>query len=448
MMRARAGRCVSCVAEDPMMLKIPKPCPHSARIDGDIGMLARTGLKSEDDLFREVWGFTASEAEAVQGLAGPRMFFIVDEASGVPEPIYEAIDGNAAGGAKILLTGNPTRTSGRFFDAFNKSAITIDDTTGHAKKDAIGWYGITTSSEESPNITSGTRIDGLATAEWIREREHEWGRGSPLFRVHVEGEFATNEDGKIFSIDKIRAAELRHAAASDAGRLFIGLDPAGETGQGDDTCFTPRRGLKAYAQQRFQGLNEDGHLARLLVVIEEYSKDTPNEIPVVVTDRSGKLGADLYQKLRVHAHEIERTTRRAPFVVIGVRYSDKARNPFVYDTMRDELAGNLEKAFRDGAAIVEDTKLSAELHVLEWKIGDGSKLKVTPKTEIRKELGRSPDGYDSLSLSFWEPLSLQDDVPDTAPRGDRSEGRRQGWDDDDDDDDRRAESRIDPYGRR
>lgn len=35
------------------------------------------------------------------------------------------------------------------------------------------------------------------------------------------------------------------------------------------------------------------------------------------------------------------------------------------------------------------------------------KLKVSPKDKLRKDLGRSPDRYDALALSCWEPLSLR-----------------------------------------
>ena len=48
------------------------------------------------------------------------MLFIVDEASGVADPIMEAILGTLSGANnKLLMCGNPTKTSGTFFDAFH-----------------------------------------------------------------------------------------------------------------------------------------------------------------------------------------------------------------------------------------------------------------------------------------------------------------------------------------
>lgn len=452
-LRAKSGRCLDCANEDPRGLKIPKPCPHSAQIDGDLGQLARTGLKSEDGFFRHVWGFTAKEGEAAAGIAGPNMLVIADEASGIPQSIFDALLGNAAGGMKMVMTGNPTRTSGYFFDAFHKNAMHLDK-SGAPIAGGGSWRTLSTSSESSPNVTSGKRvIEALATREWIRERQHEWGVDSPLYRIHVLGEFATNEDGKIFSVDRIRAAEERHAEASDAGRLFLGVDPAGATGTGDESAFTARRGVKEIPTSDDgagklvkMGLDTDGHVAVIVTLLAKLA--APREVPVVVIDRGGKIGSDLYGALVAYVHDQEREHRRAPFEVVGVRASDKAvRQPFVYDTVRDELAASLEQAFRDGAAILEDTKCSAELHVLEWKQHTNGRLKVTPKDEIRKKLGRSPDRYDSLALAFWDPMSLASNVPASAGKVDGVAPRR-ARDEDDDEHEERAEERINPYGAR
>jgi len=127
MMRARAGLCVDCKSENEsrsearargeIAERIESPCIHSAHIGGEIGELARTGLKSED--FREIKGFTAREAEAVVGISGRNLMYLLDEASGIKPEIFEAIEGNRAGGARVCMFSNPTKTSGEFYDAFN-----------------------------------------------------------------------------------------------------------------------------------------------------------------------------------------------------------------------------------------------------------------------------------------------------------------------------------------
>lgn len=410
MMRMRAGRCVSCKAERAAMIeagipdivadqRIPRPCPHSALIDGDIGMLARTGLKSED--YRQVWGFTARQAEAVQGIAGSRMLFIVDEASGVPQPIYDAINGNRAGGAKILLIGNPTKNEGEFFDAFHKKSR-------HAKRaeedGIIGYNTITISSEDSPNVREKrVVVPGLATTEYIREREIEWGRDSAMFKIHVLGEFATQEEGRIFSVATIAESEARWHDTPDTGRLYVGLDPAGETGSGDDSCFVVRRGMRMIELITYRGLTDDAHLTHALGLMQKHRLS--RETPVLVIDREGSVGSSLYGRVRQYLE-----AHTGAFDFVAVRASDRSiRNPLVYDRQRDALAANLAAWMNDGGAIIEDVKLAAELHTLEWHVAINGRRKLTPKDKIRKALGRSPDRYDALALACWEPLSLRED---------------------------------------
>jgi phage terminase large subunit len=393
MMRARGGRCVECKQADPDGFVITRPCEHSTLIEGEQGELARTGLKSRD--FREIVGFTAREAEAVAGISGRNLLYLIDEASGVGDDIFEAIEGNRAGGARIVMFGNPTRNEGEFYEAFHGKA-------SHYKT-------ITVSSEETPNVVQGrVVIPGLATREWIDEKKEEWGEKSAMYCIRVRGTHALAEAGKIFSIHAITMAEQRWADTVEAGRLFIGIDPAGESGSGDESAFAARRGLKQLLLRAHQGLNEEAHLSQLLQYIALLK--LPRETPVVVVDREGSIGSKLHILLRNYAE-----ANPQAFEVVGVRASDKAmRRPLIYDRMRDELAANLEQWFRDGGAILEDVKLERELHAFEWKQAVSGRLKITPKDVIRKAIGRSPDRYDATALSCWEPLSLQDHIPSGA----------------------------------
>jgi hypothetical protein len=93
----------------------------------------------------------------------------------------------------------------------------------------------------------------------------------------------------------------------------------------------------------------------------------------------------------------------------------------VYDRIRDELAANLEIWFRDGGAILEDAKLARELHVLEWMFTQRGRVKLVQKDKLRKILGRSPDRYDALAMSVWEPLSLADTPQSMLPAVDDSD---------------------------
>jgi hypothetical protein len=287
------------------------------------------------------------------------------------------------------MFSNGTKNEGEFYEAFYGKA--------HLYKT------LRISSDETPNAVSGELlIPGLATREWVEEKKLEWGETSALYRVRVKGEHALHEEGRIFTIHAIGQAEARWADTAESGRLYIGLDPAGESGTGDETVLVARRGLKMLELIAQRGLNDEAHKALLLHVIKRLR--LPRETPVVVIDREGSIGAQLSGALNAHV-----ALHPNDFELVSLRASDGAiRQPQVYDRVRDELAANLEIWFRDGGAILEDAKLARELHVLEWLFTQRGRVKLIAKDKLRKILGRSPDRYDALAMSCWEPLSLAD----------------------------------------
>lgn len=114
---------------------------------------------------------TATKPENMQGFHEDNMLFIVDEASGVAEPIMEAILGTLSGGNnKLLMCGNPTRTSGTFFDAFNSD---------------MALYKHHTVSSLDSQRTNRQNIASLV---------RKYGEDSNVVRVRVKGLFPKQED--------------------------------------------------------------------------------------------------------------------------------------------------------------------------------------------------------------------------------------------------------------
>lgn len=359
------------------------------KIDGDPKLHPSAGLRSPDD--RTIKGFVATSKEGAQGYSGEQ-FYIVDEASGkVLDPTFESIEGNRAGGeVRVLLLGNPTRTEGEFYDAFN------------AKEDF--YETMTISSEDTPNVKAGrTIIPHLADPGWIAEMRVMHGEESAFYKVHVLGEFAEGEEGKIITIEAIAAAELRYDDTEAVGPLVIGLDPAGDGPAGDESVFQPRRGKKLFAPHAVRGKNAQQLLAELETLVR-VSLDRKDEKAVVVLDREGSIGAELFGVLRAHASK-----PGVKFRVVGVRAGQRAeRNPMVYLLTRDELWAGFAQWLKEGGAIPEHTKLAKDLHAPAWGFDVRRRMTSTDKKELRKLLGRSPDFGDAACLSVW----LNGDEPD------------------------------------
>lgn len=114
---------------------------------------------------------TATKPENMQGFHEDNMLFIVDEASGVADPIMEAITGTLAGeNNKLLLMGNPTKTSGTFYDSH-----TVDRSL----------YKCHTVNSEHSKRTNKENIEAM---------KRKYGADSNVVRVRVYGEFPQQED--------------------------------------------------------------------------------------------------------------------------------------------------------------------------------------------------------------------------------------------------------------
>jgi phage terminase large subunit len=355
-------------------------------IDGVLGELARTGLKAPD--FREVLGFTAKEVEAVAGVSGADLLYIVDEASSLSQEIFEAISGNlATGTGRMLMISNPTRSEGPFFDTF------------HHKK--AGWNVLHYSSADIAQACRGREIPGIASISRIEQWKGDWGQDSVFFRVRCLGEFILNEQGNAVSLDLILAAQERYEDTSGEGLLSIGLDPAGPGQGGDDTAFCIVRGQKLLHLFSMRALSEDAIIEHLRGFVSSYRRG--EEIPQVILDIEGPIGSSLAYKLHPLSDDLLARRPHEAFRVYGVKASAPAkREPRIYDRVREELAANLQKWLKTGA-ITKDTRLEVELHTPTWETLTSGKLKLMSKDDIRSKIGRSPDRADALALAVWNP---------------------------------------------
>lgn len=386
---AERGLCYHCARLE-RVTRRQVQCCHTSPLEGDMSVIARSGLRADD--LRQIIGFTGKDAEAVAGISSPALLYECDEASGIPQEIFAAIEGNRAGGAKILLLGNPTRNEGEHFDALHTKA----------------YVRFTISAFDTPNVIAGWQvIPGTATRSWVDEKKEEWGEDSPEYLVRVLGKHAMGEEGRTLSLQAIQDAQDAWYDTPAEGRLFVGLDVAGPGAQGDESVWAPRRGKKVISLHVHRGLTEEAHLLQTLAILSEFRLDNEPP-PVVVLDSEGDVGHKVATVLRAYADDHPNA-----FVLVAFKSSQNAvKNPVVYDKLRDDAHANMVKWVRSGGTVPPDSKLATELHAPSWYASRYSaKMKVTPKDELRKRLKRSPDRMDAVILSCWETAAVEEDAP-------------------------------------
>lgn len=338
---------------------------------------------------REIVGFTARQPEAMAGYSGDEILFLIDEASGVPDSLFDAIEGNlAADGARIALFSNPTQVSGRFYDAFNR--------------ERAEWETFTVRSVDTPNARTGrTIIKGLAGRKWCQQRARVWGVNSARYNVRVLGNFPDQGDDTIIPMALVDAARKRWDESEERGwsstalTLFAGLDPAR---YGDDEAtFVFRDGMKL-----------DGLEAHLKVSMTEFCRLFVEAAEgrrigrrVVVRVDTGGLGGAWSDHLRY--------LKLDWLVVEDVSGSSTPADPSEHFNLRAELWFGMAGFLEAGGMLPpdEDDELDVELGAVKYVVkqrGEGKEpVKVESKDELRKaaRLGKSPGRADCCTLAAW-----------------------------------------------
>lgn len=352
---------------------------------------------------REIVGFTISdgEPEAIAGFSGGHLLFILDEASGIDDRVFEALDGNSAAGARFFLISNPTRTSGAFYRSHQPGS---------------DYEPLHIDSRDSPNVTGEATIPGLATPAWVAKMEAKYGADSLFCRVRVGGEFPSAADDEIFGAELLRAARVRHAElveGDDEGPLDLGLDVAGFGG--DENILAARRGRRFLPFIRLAPGESHEIAARVIRAVRTLRR-SPHERPRLKIDANG-VGAGVYSVLVSDGFEFEGEVfrPREEVVAIPVNAGSSADDDCTYANLRAELYFNLRDFLRDDGSLPPDALLDEELGVARYALDRYNRILVAPKKDQRKVLGRSPDRGDAAMLCAYEGGAQRGEITPAPP---------------------------------
>lgn len=138
--------------------------------------------------------------EGLQGFHATYLVWIIDEASGVDNIIFEVIDGSLTGDKHLrVMTANPTRTEGRFYDAFHK--------------DRELWRLHTFNAEKSSNVSKKS----------IEAKKKQYGEDSDAYRVRVLGQFPRSNSDAVIPLWLIEDAQSRESFNSFGAEVWARL---------------------------------------------------------------------------------------------------------------------------------------------------------------------------------------------------------------------------------
>ncbi len=167
-------------------------------------------------------------SEAFAGTHETRgVLMLFDEASAIADVIFDVAQGAlTTEGAKMVMFGNPTRTTGYFRETFEG-----------------GKY-----SHRWKNYKVDSRTAKMTDKKLLAEWAEDYGEDSDFFRVRVRGEFPRQSTTQFISEEHVanamgRALEPRIYARE---QKIIGVDVAKGGGSGDRHAICRRQGRKAW----------------------------------------------------------------------------------------------------------------------------------------------------------------------------------------------------------
>lgn len=304
------------------------------------------------------------QPEALQGFHSPNMLFIADEASGIDDLIFQVAEGSlSTPNAKVILTGNPTRNSGYFFDTFHQMS--------HR------WKNFTVSCLDSKHVNE----------RFIEDMQTKYGEDSNVYRIRVLGEFPDTNDDAIIPLHLISESLDRDIEPS-TNEVVWGLDVA--RFGGDKTALAKRQGNTLLEKiKTWQGKNL---METVGIVVSEYEALPYSKRPTEILVDSIGIGAGVADRLQ----ELVDCQVSAVNVAELPSLQDK------YLRLRDELWFLAREWFesRDVKMNYEDDELIAELTAPRYAFMSNGKIKVESKEQMKKRGHSSPDRADAFCLTF------------------------------------------------
>ncbi len=306
-----------------------------------------------------------SESFAGLHAAGSTPWYLFDEASGVPEKIFEVSEGGLTDGEPMrFFFGNPTKNTGYFkktFGALRHRFITMQ--------------------------IDSRNVDGT-NKELIESWAKDYGEDSDFFRIRVKGQFPRASSMQFIGTDVAESAATRENFKDDKAPVVIGVDVARF---GDDaSVIYVRQGRdgRTVGYKMYRELDSIQLAGQVAQFIDEYN---PRKVFV---DGTGGYGSGVVDQL--HASGYKHT-------VEDVQFGARAIESDIYYNKRAEMYGLMKKWLGTGQ-IPDEQSLIDDLTGVQYGFANENKIQLEKKEDMKKRGLASPDIADALALTFAFPV--------------------------------------------
>ena len=312
--------------------------------------------------------------ESFQGLHNKdrRIVLIFDEASGIPDPVWDVAEGALTDSDTEILWfafGNPTQPATRFHACFGR------------QRDR--WRGRHIDSRDVPGTNKAL------FAEWATA----YGEDSDFFRVRVKGQFPRAGSMQWIGVELAEAAAERevHTILTDAVVLGVDVARFGD----DQSCIVIRKGRDARSMPpiKLRGVDTMQLAAR---VADEASRYHASAVFI----DGGGVGGGVVDRCRqlcvrgVYDVQFGGKDDRVHLETDAARYANK----------RAGMWGAM-KVWLETGAIPNDPELISDLAGPMYSFNVHNEIQLERKQDMKRRGLASPDLADALALTFAYPVA-------------------------------------------
>lgn len=390
------------------------------------GRLMNDGIKMTGDDTWFLVGFKTDDThgEGWTGYHSPNIAVFVTEASGLPDTVFNAIEGVLQNNSRLVLAFNPVKTKGEAYES------TLRDSYKSVKLNCLNAPNVLNYKKYlEGKITYKTYksrfIPGQVDYEWVKEKidrpgwtvkidepiepndfefEGQYYRPEDLFKMKVLGEFPDEDEDSLIPATLLEGAFEKYEQLTDQElnqeikdvSLKVGVDIAG-MGR-DQTVFAERRGMIVTALYPFASkkIKKDTiHMEVAGKIVNTFNR-LKGLHPTFYIDTMGE-GAGVYSRLREQEYSWV-VSAKATFSATNL--TDSTKN-FKFVNMRAYMYWRLREELQKGLAIPRNNQLAEELTKTKYEFTSNGKIKIEDKDEIKKRIGRSPDFSDALVFTYF-----------------------------------------------
>lgn len=361
----------------------------------------------------------SSESDKEKQRGQPRDLYGFDEITGFTKTQFEFIIGwnrttKLGQRARVVCTGNPPNNSGGYWIKQYWGAWLDKNHPNPASPGELRWYTTINGKEiEVPNnelfehngeilrplsrTFIPARIDEnpfLANSNYKSTLQN---LPEPLRSQMLYGDFnigVSDDTWQVIPTEWVRLAQARWLTRNkpNVGLHALGVDVA--RGGNDKTVLTSKYGNYFGKQFVYPGQSTPNGTIIVQHIIAMPGIDKEVDINVDVIG----VGASVYDQLKMMGFKVHGLQSAGASTA-----TDKSK---LYEMLNKRaewywaLRMSLDPEGGDDLALPDDPELLADLCAPRWMITGGGKIKIEPKEEIVKRIGRSPDKGDSLVYAF------------------------------------------------